>query len=513
MTLGPDVGSGFTVAGGRGPTVADLDDLTHAVTALETAVRRLDQASDALAVAQDAAVARLLDRPAEAHAAMGALTAARTGAASPARAADDLREVARRLRQVVEGYDRAESWVHRLMRSALEAAAADAGSTWFLTGSFALPVLAGGAVATADGVALHGLTAALREKDPGAMLRALRRDLEDAPGRLLADGRAELALDVLAQYLVGIGRRLGLPAEHAVPVVARLVAGHLPDAGPTVVLPRHHPSQLDAPRDAADLLRNVARSYGPGSASSAPGTPDGAITIQRLDHPDGARSWAVEIPGTETWDLDADVPTDLTTNLRLMAGLPDDMSGAVIEAMRQAGIPPDEPVVLAGHSQGGMVAVKVAALSVGLFDLRAVVTAGSPDLPTTVPSGVPTLHVRHRQDVVPLTDGEPDDASDRVVVLERRLPATDARGEPSLVEAHAVGTYVETVVAARSAAATSPALRAFDDALAEVLGPDGTTAVTLQYQATRDPELVRTDPATGLPRPATLGPALAGGRP
>ena len=190
-----------------------------------------------------------------------------------------------------------------------------------------------------------------------------------------------------------------------------------------------------------------------------------------------------------------------------MAGLPDDMSTAVIAAMRQAGVPPDEPVVLAGHSQGGMVAMKVAAATVGLFDVRAVVTAGSPDIPAKIPAGVAALHVRHGEDVVPQTDGQPDRPTGDAVVLRRRLaPAADG-GVPAPGESHALTEYVETVDGARRAMAGNPSLRAFDEALGEVLGPQGTTSVTFQYQATRAADVVGTDPATGLPRPPTIRPA------
>jgi hypothetical protein len=501
VTIAPGWGSGFTVRGGQGPTRTDLADLTHAVQALETAARRLDDASTALGDARRVAVGHLLQRTTEASAAVDALTSTLAAAGSPARVADELRDLARRLRDVVQGYEAAESWVHHLVRSLVEAEGTIAASSPF----GGIPMLLGGAVMARDHVVLHGVLAALRTHDLTEMPGAFLRDLTDAPDRLRADGRAELAVDALAQYLLALGGRLGLPAQDAVPAVARTIARALPPAGPTAVLARDHPPQLDAPRDPAGLLRNVARSYAAGHGGE-PGTPAGTITVQRLDHPDGSRSWAVEIPGTQTAGLNADVPTDATTNLRLMAGLPDDMSTAVVEAMRQAGIPPDEPVALTGHSQGGMVAMKVAALTVGLFDVRAVVTAGSPDIPGRIPPGVAALHVRHGQDLVPQVDGSPDEPSADAVVLEHRLPATDHGGQPGISQAHAVTAYVETVDDAWTALDGQPALRAFDRELADVLGPDGTTAVTLQFQATRDPDLVRTDPATGLPRPGTIRP-------
>ncbi|GIG21933.1 hypothetical protein Cch01nite_26570 [Cellulomonas chitinilytica] len=497
MTPAPDWGTGYDVVGGRGPTRADLDELARAARALETAARRLDDASSTLDVARQVAVGHLIQHHAEASAAVDALTATRTGTASPARTADHLRDLAGRLRHVVQDYDDAESWVHRLVRSALEADAVVTGSAGILGAAGAAAQVVGGALLLADGASLHAVLVALRDRDPDALLRVLREDL--APGRLVADGRAELALDVLARYLVAVGGHLGLPPRDAVPFVARAIASLLPDAGPTVVLTRDDPPQLAAPRDAADLLRRVGSTYR---------APYGVITVQRLDHPDGSRSWAVEIPGTESSHFNADAPTDMTTNLRLEAGLPDDMSTAVIEAMRRAGIPPDEPVAIAGHSQGGMVAQKVAALAVGLFDVRAIVAAGSPDIPVTVPTGVAVLHVRHDEDAVPQTDGKPDDGSDDVVVLGRNLPVTAGGVEPDPVAAHSLVTYVESVKGGYEAMGGNPGLRAFHDVLTDVLGPDGTTATTFQFQATRDPDLVRHDPATGLPRPPTIRPVL-----
>ena len=60
----------------------------------------------------------------------------------------------------------------------------------------------------------------------------------------------------------------------------------------------------------------------------------------------------IEIPGTEDWGLNDVNPMDLTTNGRLLAGLADDMTDAVLDAMRLAGIGPDEPVA-AGRAQPG----------------------------------------------------------------------------------------------------------------------------------------------------------------
>ena len=42
--------------------------------------------------------------------------------------------------------------------------------------------------------------------------------------------------------------------------------------------------------------------------------------------------------------------------------------------------------------------------------------------------------------------------------------------------------------------AGNPGMRAFDAAARDVLGPEGTTAVTRQFQVTRDPAVVAAQP-------------------
>jgi pimeloyl-ACP methyl ester carboxylesterase len=202
----------------------------------------------------------------------------------------------------------------------------------------------------------------------------------------------------------------------------------------------------------------------------------------------------VEIPGTEDWDLNDANALDLTTDGRLLAALADDMSDAVLDAMRLSGIGPDEPVLLAGHSLGGMVAVSVAAAAGEAYSVRAVVTAGAPDIPRPVPSGVQVRHYRHDEDVVPDLDGMRNQTSASVTVVTRDLAASGGPAEPTPVEAHAMSRYVETAVDAEKQLAGSPGMRAFDAAVRDVLGPDGTTAVTRQFQATRDPALVAAQP-------------------
>jgi hypothetical protein len=477
-----DWSTGYRVAGGRGPTVADLEELTFACRLLEGAADRLDQASWTLLRA-----AQTLDplSPAGGEA-LRVLTAVRTGAAAPWRVADHLRQLAAALRRVVELYTETESAAHRVMRTAVAATGGALGE---------LPVLAGLLGAVGVGlVAVPAALAAAASVGPAGLPPALAWHGKRAADDLTADGRAELGMVAFASFVRATRLGLQIPTLRPVPDGAKVLFGPVPPAGPTALLVRADPPQLPAPRSVGAVLDNVARSYDRAPTPFAPGTPAGVISVQQLTHPDGTRAWVVEIPGTEDWGLNDVNPMDLTTNGRLLAGLPDDMTDAVLDAMRRSGVGPDEPVMLAGHSQGGMVAMSVAAAVGSAYSVRAVVTAGAPDIPQPAPTGVEVRHYRHTEDLVPQLDGTPDQPDARVTVVTRDLSATGGPAVPSVLEAHAVERYVETAEQADRELAGSPGMREFDAAARDVLGPPGTTAVTRQFQATRDPTLVAAQP-------------------
>lgn len=130
----------------------------------------------------------------------------------------------------------------------------------------------------------------------------------------------------------------------------------------------------------------------------------------------GRGAHVVYLPGTDAlglpWDFDPDV-RDAQSDLRARAGLDSAYADGVRAALAAAGIGRDDPVVLVGHSLGGMVAVQLA----GDPDLRVVgvVTAGSPV--TDTPPGTPVLSLENRGDVVPLLSGaDPVDTVDHVTV-------------------------------------------------------------------------------------------------
>jgi hypothetical protein len=295
-----------------------------------------------------------------------------------------------------------------------------------------------------------------------------------------------------AAYLRALEPGLQVPTLDPVPAAARDVSGLLGPARATGTIPRHDATQLPVPRSVADVLANVGRSYDDSSETGVPGTPKGVISLQELTHPDGTRAWVVEIPGTEDWRPGSDSPMDLTTNVNLMAGLPDDLSSAVVDAMRMVGVDPDEPVLLAGHSQGGMAAMAVAAAYGSTFSIRAVVTAGSPDIPRLTSTGVQVRHYVHDEDVVPQLDGQGDRRSSHETVVRRDLDGSAGAAAATPVEAHSIHLYAASAAEAAEVLADDPFMAPFDDAASSVLGPPGTTGVTHQFRATREPEVVRT---------------------
>lgn len=206
------------------------------------------------------------------------------------------------------------------------------------------------------------------------------------------------------------------------------------------------------------------------------------IRIERFDGQAG-QSYAVYIAGTSAIADGSAEPFDMASNLAGMAG--DDAAAyhATLDAMREAGIRPGDPVSLVGHSQGGLVAARIAAS--GAYDTDALVTFGAPTGQISVPGGVEHLAVEHAEDITPALGGEPLGGAggrDRVVVsraLFGGAPSPDA----SPIAAHHMSRYAET--AALVDASDDPRLDPVRDALAR-LGAGAAVGSATLYRAERD---------------------------
>ena len=290
----------------------------------------------------------------------------------------------------------------------------------------------------------------------------------------------------LVDNLVGVapGLIVGLPGVHGdasdLAAAARLIGELYPD-GPAVVTPLGpDPTMVVAPRGFADLVDGLTY-----RDTEATGSHQGDIDVRVVTAADGSRSYIVDIPGTKDWHL---VPgahdgplNDLGTNLHAMGGQSTAYEQGVAEALRQAGAGPGDPVMLVGHSQGGMVATDAANhfVSSGQFNVTHVVTLGAPVGRLDVPDSVAMLSLENRNDIVAHLDASDNpDAPNRTTVS-----FTDDHG--TVADNHAL--LVSYAPAARVLdASTDPSVVAFRDSASAFLGDQpGRSVSSYAFQVRR----------------------------
>ncbi|TDW30167.1 hypothetical protein [Cryobacterium psychrophilum] len=158
-------------------------------------------------------------------------------------------------------------------------------------------------------------------------------------------------------------------------------------------------------------------------------------------------AWGVYVPGTVEWSpVTATEPWDITSNLQAVAGGQPASAQAVALAMRQAGIRPGDPVIFAGHSQGGAVVQLIAADEE--FNAKAVVTFGAPEGNVPVPQGVSEVAVEHTNDLVPALTGMggvggAESVGDRLIVRREAFHNEPIPTDEPL-PAHSMSAYTDT---------------------------------------------------------------------
>jgi hypothetical protein len=252
------------------------------------------------------------------------------------------------------------------------------------------------------------------------------------------------ALDGSGGFLDGV---LGLPPTHPkVADAASGVAALYPPEGEPQVRRRDDlatPLADSPPGDLAGLLRRLEQT----NALSTPDRPgdQGTIEVQTLRAHDGTVRHIVYLPGTDQiattpWSPDAEA-RDLPADLHAMADEHSTYAAGIEQAMSRAGIGPHDPVLLVGHSLGGMEAASLLSHGSG-FHVTHVVTAGSPVAEIRdYPAGSHVLSLENRADVVPLLDGHRNADSVQQVTVQFDDHA------PTAVAGHRLRHYVRGAAA------------------------------------------------------------------
>lgn len=183
-----------------------------------------------------------------------------------------------------------------------------------------------------------------------------------------------------------------------------------------------------APAGLADLARDQA---------ALPG--DGRVRVVEVSGEHGP-AWIVQIGGTQVWNPRAgENPFDLTSDVRSMAAESTLLAAGVQQALAAAQSRAAssstgrevaaEPVLLSGHSLGGIVAAGLASSTQfrAAHRVTHVVTLGSPVGRVPVPAEVRVLSVEHHQDPVPRLEGRPNPDRAGWVTVSRDLEASLAR--------------------------------------------------------------------------------------
>ncbi|MGN6331908.1 MAG: PGAP1-like alpha/beta domain-containing protein [Motilibacteraceae bacterium] len=510
---------GWRVRGGAGGVDAELDDLEAFADALRGCGLRVGSVV--------AALGRLAVDPALPLAAPLAPAAAlRTAAALAALAAPG---GALLLAARIEATGLALGAAARTYRAADAAAGAAvdsvraaAGELLVVAGATAAAAAAGtiflglgvaGGAAVAGGLPVLPLLPALASAGSRSSLGELVGVLVRAAGTA---GQEVLAAhpELLDLAVLGTSRLLadpGAPVGRVDPRVATglLLAlgrstGRLRDGRAAAVQPLVPPPAGSALAPVPSGLRgllagSVAVSHQPVGGAAGDACGPGAAARVRVLQVDGrhGRAWVVQVPGTACWSPVAGTsPVDLTSDAALAAGqrsvLAASVTSALGEAMGAAHAAPGEPVLLVGHSLGGMVAAGLAA-DPGFrrrFAVRAVVTAGSPVAGDPVPDRIPVLSLEHRTDPVPRLDGRanPARAGWTTVTADPSSPgpARDPAVRPGRPgDAHAGEVYLGT--AGRMDASSDPRVRAALDPLTPFEATDPARVVVRDYAVRRLP--------------------------
>ncbi|WP_285245651.1 hypothetical protein [Pseudarthrobacter sp. fls2-241-R2A-127] len=211
----------------------------------------------------------------------------------------------------------------------------------------------------------------------------------------------------------------------------------------------------------------------------------GCVEVIEVDN-GGQKTFVVVLPGTQAAGKNAgrSNPFDEAGIAEGMLYDSEQINAAVLQALAAAGAEKGAPVVAVGYSQGGIHAMNFASdPRVGQeYDVKYVLTAGSPVAGISVDAQISTLHLEHQADWVPGADGAANPETRNRVTVSINTPLREVEGEGALGLGHGLTGYQES--ARLVTASSDPSLVQSTAALGGVLGAGGVATAT-RYSLTR----------------------------
>jgi hypothetical protein len=258
-------------------------------------------------------------------------------------------------------------------------------------------------------------------------------------------GNVPLTMGVLlglspASFAAAVGADVaaGRHISAARPLIRSLVEGVLPVLKPRpVTVDQKESTPIEFDSSPAALLERVRMIEARG---------DGYIEVIEVEN-GGQRAYVVVIPGTQAdGELGGTNPFDEAGIAEGLGYGSSEVNTAVLKALRAAGAVKGSSVVAVGYSQGGVHAMNLAAdeLFLDEYDVKYVLTAGSPVGGIIPAAGISTLHLEHRADWVPGSEGVPSPETRNRVTVTMDNPVWTPPGEDAGIgPGHRLGNYEE----------------------------------------------------------------------
>ncbi|BCW73323.1 hypothetical protein [Arthrobacter sp. NicSoilB8] len=340
-----------------------------------------------------------------------------------------------------------------------------------------------------------------------------------APEPPALPGARDAVEDWIAMVPRNLAVLLGLPAPLAAVLgalggpadVRRLVRDAAEAPGLVFLKPRpvsivgRETFSADVDLSPAGLLRRAG----------AVGQRSGQIEVIEVD---GAErpAWVVIIPGTQLGGTPEGAnPFDPAGVAEALGYDSASTAVAIRQALQQAGAAAGDQLVAVGYSQGGIHAMNLGRDRAVLaeYDLKFVLTAGSPVGGISPEPGIRSLHLEHEQDWVPGADGVANpDTRDRVTVTLTNPLDLPPLKDFGLGPGHRLENYADG--AALITASRDNSLRDSTAALAAVVGTGGAATVN-RFSLRREarPGHARDEGRPGQEPPATNDRARGGSLP